>query len=388
VEDLRRRARRRGPRFGFVYVDGGAGCDGNVRRNVTALEAVEMVPRYGNDVESVSTEVELFGRRYAAPVGIAPMGLPSLIWPGAERHLAEAAQRTNIPYLLSTVAGLSIERAADAAPDVFWFQLYRVPGNDHAVGVDLVRRANAAGAQALVVTVDVPARSKRPRELRNGLVVPFRLTARTVASIATSPLWLLALMKNGSPHFANFIPYVGAARSGGEVAGYVQREVRGGFTWQEMLRIRDLWPRALVIKGVMHPADARQAVSVGVDGLIVSNHGGRQLEAAPAAIDALPAIAAEVGQRARVMMDSGIRCGLDAVRAVALGAAATFAGRPFAYGLGALGEEGAQYVADLFKEETEAALRQLGVRSLSEAKMLAIRHPGALQFAKEGEKAV
>jgi L-lactate dehydrogenase (cytochrome) len=138
----------------------------------------------------------------------------------------------------------------------------------------------------------------------------------------------------------------------------------------------------------MHPADAHQAVSVGVDGLIVSNHGGRQLEAAPAAIDALPAIAAEVGQRARVMMDSGIRCGLDAVRAVALGAAATFAGRPFAYGLGALGEEGAQYVADLFKEETEAALRQLGVRSLSEAKMLAIRHPGALQFAKEGEKAV
>jgi L-lactate dehydrogenase (cytochrome) len=380
VEDLRRRARRRVPRFGFEYVDGGAGTDGNVRRNAAALEAVEIVPRYGADVETVSTEVELFGRKYAAPIGVAPMGLPSLIWPGAESFLAVAAQQARIPYILSTVAGLAIERAAVLAPDVFWFQLYRVPNDDHAIGFDLVRRADNAGAHVLVVTVDVPARSKRPRELRNRLVVPFRPTLSGMIGVAASPGWLGALLKNGTPHFANFLPYLHGKSSGGEVAGFVQREVRGGFTWEEIARIRNVWTGPLVLKGLMHPADAVRAVGIGIDGIIVSNHGGRQLEAAPAAIDVLPAVAAEVGSRMTVMMDSGVRCGLDVIRAVALGAASTFAGRPFAFGLGALGEEGAGYVAGMLIEEVEAALRQLGVRSVAEAKTLVARHPGMFEF--------
>lgn len=378
-EDLRRRARRRVPAFSFAYVDGGAGCDGNVRRNAAALDAIEIVPRVGNDVEQISTEVDLFGRRYAAPIGIAPMGLPSLIWPGAERFLAIAAQRAGIPYMLSTVAGLAIERAAELAPDVFWFQLYRVPGNDHACGFDLIRRANDAGAQVLTVTVDVPARAKRPRELRNNLVVPFRPTLQNIAGVAASPAWLAALFKNGAPHFANFRSYA-AETNGGDVPGFVQQEMRGGFTWQEIARVRDFWMGPLVLKGVLHPADAAHAVALGIDGIIVSNHGGRQLEAAPAAIDVLPAIVAEIGLTATVMMDSGVRSGLDIVRAAALGAKACFAGRAFAFGLAALGEMGAGFVVEMFKEEIAAALRQLGVRSLAEIETLITRHPGLFEF--------
>lgn len=384
VDDLRRRARRRIPRFAFDYLDGGAGLDGGVERNVAAFRAVELVPRYGIDVASVSIEVDLFGRRYAAPVGMAPMGLPSLIWPGGEGFLAKAAQRARIPYTLGTVAGLEIERAAALAPDVFWFQLYRVPGNDHAVAFDLIRRADEAGAHVLVITVDVPARSKRPRELRNALVVPFRLTARTILDAAMSPAWLAALWCNGSPRFANFLPYAGGRGTAGEIAGFVQREVRGAFTWEEIARFRDRWKRPLVLKGILHPADAAKALAVGVDGILVSNHGGRQLEGAPAAIDMLPAVVDETGRRATVLMDSGVRCGLDVVRAMALGAAAIFAGRPFAFGLAALGEEGAGYVADLLIEEVEAALRQVGATDAAQARSLTVRHAGAVHFPGDG----
>jgi L-lactate dehydrogenase (cytochrome) len=380
VEDLRRRARRRIPRFSFEYLDGGAGLDAGVERNVAAFGAVEIVPRYGIDVATVTTDVDLFGRRYAAPIGISPMGLPSLIWPGGEGYLARAAQNARVPYTLGTVAGLEIERAATLAPDVLWFQLYRLPGNDHAVAFDLIRRAEEAGAHVLVVTIDVPQRSKRPRELRNALVIPFRLTARNVYEAATSPAWLAALWRNGSPRFANFSPYVRGKGTPGEIAGFVQREVRGGFTWEEIARIRDHWSGPLVVKGIMHPADAAQAVALGADGILVSNHGGRQLEGAPAAIDVLPAIVRQVDHKATVLMDSGVRCGLDIVRAIALGAAAAFAGRPFGFALAALGEEGPGYVAALLIEETEAALRQVGAPHPAHARSLVIRHRGAMEF--------
>jgi L-lactate dehydrogenase (cytochrome) len=231
-----------------------------------------------------------------------------------------------------------------------------------------------------MVTVDVPARSKRPRELRNALVVPFKFTPRTIMDAATSPAWLHALWRNGSPRFANFLPYLGGRASAGEIAGFVQREVRGGFTWEEIGRIRSLWKRPLVLKGILHPADAARAMSLGVDGIVVSNHGGRQLEAAPAAIDVLPAVAKEIGDRAAVLMDSGVRCGLDVVRAAALGATAIFAGRPFAFGLAALGEEGPAYVIDMLVEEIEAALRQVGTPNIKETRTLVVRHPGVLTF--------
>lgn len=381
IAHLRRHAPHHGPRFAFEYMDGGAGGeDAGIKRNWAALDAVELVPRYGITTELPPIDIELFGRRYSAPIGIAPMGGPSIVWPGADEFLAAAAQAARVPYVLGTVAGTTIETAAKIAPDVLWFQLYRMARNDHAVGFDLVRRADAAGAHVLMLTLDVPVRTTRAREVAAGIVTPFRPDLRMALDIATSPGWFLAMLRNGVPRFANLRSYVGERAGIAEVAQFARREVKGAFTWDEVARYRDKWKRALVVKGILHPDDAEKAVALGVDGLVVSNHGGRQVEALPAAIDALPAIAAKVGGRATVLMDSGIRSGADVVRALALGAAATFAGKAFLWSLGALGGRGPAHVIDLLTEETRAALGQVGARRPAEARNVVVRHAGALRF--------
>jgi (S)-mandelate dehydrogenase len=381
LDYLRRRARRHIPHFAFEYSDGGSGKDdAGIRRNWAALDAVELVPRYGLMPLLPPCDVELFGRRFSAPIGVAPMGGPSIVWPGGDLHLARAAQRARVPYMLSTAGGATIEDIAKIAPDVFWFQLYRLPKNDHAIGLDLLRRAEAAGCRTLVLTLDVPVRTTRPREVATGIAGAFNLDLRILMQIARAPGWVMALRKYGVPRFANLRSYVGENASLAEVIAFAQRELSGAFTWDEVQKYRDRWKGTLIVKGILHPQDAEKAVSLGVDGLIVSNHGGRQVEALPAPIDVLPAIARQVGKRATVMMDSGVRSGSDVVRAYALGAAAAFAGKAFLWGLGALGTEGPGHVIDLLIEETQAALGQLGARTMDEVRSLAIRHPGALQF--------
>jgi (S)-mandelate dehydrogenase len=378
---LRRRARRHIPRFAFEYSDGGSGKDdAGIRRNWAALDAVELVPRYGVMPTLPACEVELFGRRYAGPIGVSPMGGPSIIWPGGDTHLARAAQRARIPYTLSTAGGATIEEIAAIAPDVFWFQLYRLANNNHAIGIDLVRRAAAAGCRALVLTLDVPVRTTRPREVATGIAGAFNVNFAILSQIVRAPGWGFALWKYGVPRFANLRAYMSGNPSLNEVIAFARRELHGAFTWDEVGRYRDQWKGTMLVKGVLHPQDAEKAVALGVDGLIVSNHGGRQVEALPAAIDVLPAIARQVGKRATVLMDSGVRSGSDVVRAYALGAAAAFAGKAFLWGLGALGTEGPGHVIDLLIDETQAALGQLGARTIEEVRSVAIRHPGALAF--------
>src|SRR6202047_4023621 len=209
IDDLRARARWRVPRFAFDFVDGGANDETCVERNTAAFRAVELLPRYCVDTKGASTEVELFGARYAAPIGIAPMGSPGLMWPGAEEYLAHAAQRARIPFVLATPANAAIERIAEIAPDVFWFQLYRFPHNDHAITFDLVRRADAAGARVLVPTVDSAGKSKRPRDIRNGVAVPFPTTVKPASQVVTSPAWACSLLKHGMPRPENLVPYAG-----------------------------------------------------------------------------------------------------------------------------------------------------------------------------------
>ena len=381
VTHLRRHAPRHAPRFAFEYMDGGAGGeDAGIRRNWAALDAIELVPRYGITTELPPIDVELFGPRYAAPIGVAPMGGPSIVWPGADEYLAAAAQAARVPYVLGTVGGTTIEAAAKIAPDVLWFQLYRMARNDHAVGFDLVRRADSAGAHVLMLTVDVPVRTTRAREVAAGVTTPFRPGLAMYLDLATSPGWLLAMLRNGIPRFANLRAYTGTDTSIAAVAQFARREVKGAFTWDEIARYRERWKRPLVLKGIMHPDDADKAISLGVDGLVVSNHGGRQVEALPAAIDALPAVTERVGGRATVMMDSGIRSGADVARALALGAQATFAGKAFLWGLGALGSRGPGHVIDLLTDETRAVLGQIGARRPAEARNVVVRHPGALRF--------
>ena len=380
VAYLRRHARRHVPSFAFEYMDGGAGAGGGIARNWSALDSVELVPRYGVTTALPPVDIELFGRRYSAPIGVAPMGGPSILWPGADQYLAAAAQRARVPYTLGLVGGMTVERAAEIAPDVLWFQLYRCSRNEHAIGFDLVRRAAAAGVHVLVLTADVPVRTTRPREVVAGITSPFRPDLRMLGGILASPGYLRSLWKHGQPRFGNLKPYTADTADVDEVAAFVQREMGGAFTWDEVGRYRERWKGPLVVKGILHPADAETCVSLGVDGIVVSNHGGRQVEALPASIDVLPAIARAVGGRATVMLDSGVRSGLDVVRALALGADAAFAGKAFLWGLGALGAEGPLHVIDLMIEEMKSAFGQIGALRPAQARSAAIRHQGALHF--------
>jgi (S)-mandelate dehydrogenase len=375
IEDLRARARGRVPRFGFDFVDGGANEEYCIDRNIAAFQAIELLPHYCIDGK-VTTDTELFGRTYAAPIGVAPMGSAGLMWPGAEKLFAAEAQRRRIPYVLATPGNASIEQIAAIAPDVFWFQLYRFAGNDHAITFDLVRRADQAGAHVLVPTVDSAGKSKRPRDIKNGCRVPFPINPWTTWQVLTSPAWTMQLLRNGMPITANLVPYAAKADQNA-TAEVMQLRSGGSHTWEELARLRDRWKRPFVVKGILHPADAERAVALGADGIWVSNHGGRHFDGAPASVDMLPAIVAAVGSRAAVMIDSGIRGGLDVVRSLALGAKFCFTGRCFAYALGALGEAGAPHIADLFFDEIKTELLHVGARSVAEAANIKVRHPNA-----------
>jgi L-lactate dehydrogenase (cytochrome) len=317
------------------------------------------------------------------------MGGPALVWPGADRFMAAAAEAARVPYVLGTVGGLTIEQAAQLAPDVLWFQLYRLARNDHALGFDLMRRAEVAGVHVFVMTVDVPVRTTRPREVIAGLGGgKFSPDLRMILDMLRSPGWLAALAREGHPRFANLKPYAGENASLNDVIAFARDAIGGAFTWDEIARFRERWKGPLVLKGIMHPADAARALSLGVDGIWVSNHGGRQIEALPASVDVLPAIAAEVGSRAAILLDSGVRSGTDVVRALALGAHAAFAGKAFLWGLGALGADGPGHVIDLLRDETRAALGQIGARAPAEARAVIIRHPGALAFPNRERAAI
>jgi L-lactate dehydrogenase (cytochrome) len=234
--------------------------------------------------------------------------------------------------------------------------------------------------------MDVPVRTTRSREVAVGITNPFRVDLRMVLGTVTSPGYLMAFLQNGMPRFVTLAPYAGGDPSVGEMTAFLRGEQRGAFTWEEVARYRERWKRPLVVKGILHPQDAEKAVTLGVDGVIVSNHGGRQVEALPAPIDCLPAVVAAVGKRATVMMDSGIRSGLDVIRAVALGAELAFAGKAFLWGLGALGADGPRHVIEIMNEEARAALGQIGARTLAEARSVVIRQPGALRVAAEGAR--
>ena len=370
------------PRFAFDFVDGAANDETCRRRNAESFAAVEILPRYCVETKGVSTEVELFGRRYAAPFGISPMGSGSLMWPKAEQMLAREAQRRNIPYILATPASASIEEIAAIAPDVFWFQLYRFAGNDHFITYDLVRRAEAAGAQVLVPTIDSAGKSKRPRDIRWGVKVPFRLKPATLMQIAAAPLWALGFLKHGQPRTENLARYIEGYATRDNTGELMRVNSTGSHTFEELARLRDRWKKPFVVKGVMHPADAEKLVALGADGLIVSNHGGRHFDGAPASIDILPAIVSAVGSRATVMLDSGVRSGLDMVRALALGAKCTFAGRPYLYAVGALGEDGPRHVIDMFFDELKTEFQHVGIRSVAEAAGITVRQTRAWRIER------
>ena len=377
---LRRHAPRKVPRFAFEYGDTGAGDDVGVRHNWEALDNVKIVPRYGVTSVLPPVGVELFGTNYSAPIGIAPMGGPSIVWPGADVIMAKAAQAARIAYTLGVAGGATIEEIAAVAPDVFWLQLYRFARNDHKIGFDLIERAQRANVKVLTMTLDTPVRTTRSRETYAGLGAEFHPTFRMMREMIVRPRWLLALLRHGYPRFATLAQYSGGKTSTNEVIGFARSEMGGAFLWEEVARYRDRWKGPMTIKGILHPADAEKAVSLGIEGIWISNHGGRQIEALVPPIDVLPAIAAAVGSKATILLDSGIRSGQDVMRSLALGADAAFAGRSFLWAIAALGEDGPGQLIDLYTDELRASLGQIGAQNPAEARLATVLHPAAIKF--------
>lgn len=355
IDDLRQMARRRIPRFAFDLVDGGAENERNMRRNIDAFEEIELIPRYMIDVSEIDTRTELFGQDFDLPFGMAPIGMLNAFWPDADLTLARLCARENVPYVASSAASTSLERLAAAADGRGWFQLY-VSG-DEAVTESLIARAEAAGYKVMMVTVDVPAAGKRDRDIRNQLSVPFKFTPDVLMQLAGRPRWSLTSLSHGKPNVANYADLLKSATSYADVQKTL---ITPGLTWDQLERIRDRWKGILLVKGILHPADAQRCAELGADGIVISNHGGRQVAFGPATIEALPPIADALGGKIRILLDSGVRRGVDMVRAKALGADFVFAGRALAYGVGAGGRQGAKRALDILKLELVRALGQLG----------------------------
>lgn len=361
ISDLGDRARRRIPRFVWEYLDSATGTEATQRRNRAALDAVTMVPSILHGEFTPDLSVELLGRSHPLPVGMAPVGMSGLVWPDAERLLARAATAEGLPYSLSTVASRTPEEVGAALDGNGWFQMY--PPRDPEIRADMMDRARRAGFRVLVLTADVPVASRRERQVRSGLRQPPKLTPRLMAQVARCPAWALGTARMGMPRMRLLDSYADTAQSLGSTAhvGYL---LRTSPDWEYLRRLRAEWDGPLVVKGVLRADDAARLQDEGADAIWISNHAGRQFDAAPATAEVLPEIRAAT--TLPVIFDGGIEGGLDICRAFALGADFVMLGRAWHYALGALGAAGPTHLADILRKDLEANMGQLGVRRLSD----------------------
>jgi len=361
IDDLRLMARRRIPRFAFDLVDGGAESERNMRRNREAFEEVELTPRYMRDVGDIVTRATLFGQSFDAPFGMAPIGMLNAFWPDADLILARLCKRQNIPYVASSAASTTLEKLAEAADGNGWFQLY--VSSDDAITQGLIARARNADYDVMMVTADVPAAGKRDRDIRNQLAVPFRITPEVIMGLMANPRWSLETLRHGKPNIANYADLLQSATSYADVQKTL---ITPHFTWDDLQRLRDRWNGKLLVKGILHPQDAVKCAEIGCDGIVVSNHGGRQVAFGPPTIEALPPIAKALGGRTTIILDSGVRRGADLLRAKAHGADFVLSGRALAFGVGAGGSAGAGRAFEILMLELVRALGQLGVASYAD----------------------
>jgi (S)-mandelate dehydrogenase len=359
VEDYRILAQRRLPKIIFDYLEGGADDEIGMKHNREVFERYRLMPRRLVDVSKRDTGIELSGRHQAAPFIIGPTGLNSALWPRGDILLARAAEKAGIPFVLSTASNASIEEVAAASKGDLWFQLYIV---QRKLAEQMVHRAEAAGYSVLVLTTDVGVNGNRERDLRNNFGLPLRYTPGLIYDGITHPRWSLDFMLNGMPQFGNFVT---ADSSNVEVqATVMHRQMDASFSWDDFNWLRKLWPRKLSVKGIMRPDDAERCIDAGADGVILSNHGGRQLDAAVSPLDVLAESRARIS--APILIDSGYRRGTDIVKALALGANAVLLGRAPLYGLAAAGEVGVDDVLRLLKDEVDRTLAQIGCASASQ----------------------
>ncbi|MEO9805012.1 MAG: alpha-hydroxy acid oxidase [Reichenbachiella sp.] len=363
IEDLRSKAKQRIPKFAFEYLDGGCNEDVNLHKNTAEIRDVELVPSYLSKHKQSDMSTELFGHTYDAPFGIAPIGLQGLMWPNAPIILAKAAHKHNIPFVLSTVTTSSIEQVSEVTEGKAWFQLYHPAEN--SLRDKIIKRAEAAACPVLVLLCDVPTFGYRPRDIRNGLALPPRMTLKNILQIMGRPEWALRTLINGQPNFETLKPYMPKNLDLAQLGQFMDQTFSGRLNEEKIAPIRDLWKGKIVLKGVASEADAEKAVKLGLDGMILSNHGGRQLDAGQSTIATLPDIAAKYRDQIKVMMDSGIRTGPDIARTLATGAEFTFLGRSFMYGVAALGDRGGDHTICILKTQLQQVMEQVCCQSVN-----------------------
>ncbi|MEM1442481.1 MAG: alpha-hydroxy acid oxidase [Verrucomicrobiota bacterium] len=364
IEHLRERARRRMPRFAFEYLEGGCNSEINLRRNTEEIREVRLKPWYLRNYPGSDQTTELFGRKYSAPFGISPIGLQGLMWPGATEILAAAAKAHDIPFIVSTVATASIETVAEITEGEAWFQLYHPAEDD--LRDKLLDRVSNAGLPVLVILADTPTFAYRPKEIKNGLSIPPRMSVGNVLQMMTHPTWSFGQLAAGAPEFKTMKPYIPPGLTMKHLGLFMNKTFSGRLNPDKIAAIRDRWKGKLVVKGIVNPEDAEKAISLGVDGLIVSNHGGRQLDAGQSTIVPMTQLAREFGERTTVMLDSGLRAGPDIACALASGAKFAFLGRSFMYGVCALGEKGGIHTIAMLKKQLQQVMEQLGCERIED----------------------
>jgi L-lactate dehydrogenase (cytochrome) len=357
VDDLIKKERSRMPRYAFEYLDGGCNEERNLYKNTADIREVELLPRYLTSYTGSNLKTELFGHAYDAPFGIAPVGLQGLIWPNSPEILARAAFRHNIPFVLSTVSTSSIERISELTEGKAWFQLYHPAEN--SLRDQIIKRAEAAHCPVLVILSDVPTFGYRPKEIKNGLAMPPRMTLSNILQILGKPNWALRTLIHGQPSFQVLKPYMPKGMNMHHLGLFMNKTFNGRLNEEKVAAIRDMWKGKLVLKGVVNEMDAEKAIQLGIDGIIVSNHGGRQLDAGESTIHSLKRIVEKYRDKITIMMDSGLRSGPDIARTLASGAQFTFLGRTFMYGVGALGEHGADHTITILKIQLRQVMEQL-----------------------------
>lgn len=366
VESLREKSKKRIPKFAFEYLDGGCNEDINLHKNTAQIREVELLPRYIRDYNSSSLKTILFGQEYDAPFGIAPVGLQGLIWAKAPEILAKAAFHHNIPFILSTVTTSSIEKISEITEGKAWFQLYHPA--EESLRDDILKRAEAAHCPVLVILCDVPTFGYRPRDIKNGLSMPPKMTLSNIIEILKKPNWALQTLLNGQPNFETLKPYMPKNLDLKQLGKFMDKTFSGRLNEERIKIIRDKWKGKLVLKGVASEFDAEKAIELGLDGIIVSNHGGRQLDAGESTIRPLTRIAKKYGDKITVMMDSGLRSGPDVARTIASGADFSFMGRTFMYGVSALGKRGGNHTISMLKAQLQQVMEQLCLEKISDLK--------------------
>jgi len=356
VESLRRKAKKRIPRFAFDYLDGGCNEEVNLQKNTSEIREIELLPQYLKKHSYSDLKTQLFGHIYNSPFGIAPIGLQGLIWPNSPEILAKGAFNHNIPFILSTVSTSTIERVSEITEGQAWFQLYHPAEN--SLRDQIIKRASQH-CPVLVILTDVPTFGYRNKEIKNGLAMPPRMTLHNVLQILGKPNWALKTLINGQPSFKILQPYMQKGMNMHHLGLFMNEAFNGRLDEDKISAIREMWKGKLVLKGIVNEIDVQKSIQIGIDGIIVSNHGGRQLDAGQSSIHSLINIVEKYKGKIKIMVDSGLRSGTDIARTLAVGAEFAFLGRTFMYGTAALGEEGADHTIRILQRQLKQVMDQL-----------------------------